>query len=171
MKTLRQIFLVPLLLILVRPLQSMSGHDFWSLDIVPTRSSAQHGASIDGAGFHVVLTNRSNSDLSVWREWCSWGHDSLSFVITEPDGRSFELKKVQGAWSKNYPDSFVVKKNGHFVYFVQFGRGWQGFPQNWKNQKIKMQAIFKINPDDESKRLLVWTGKVESKIIEIDLYK
>jgi hypothetical protein len=120
-------------------------------------------ASIDGAGFHVVLTNRSNSDLSVWREWCSWGHDSLSFVITEPDGRSFELKKVQGPGVKIIQIHSLLRRMVTSSILFSLGRGWQGFPQNWKNQKIKMQAIFKINPDDESKRLLVWTGKVDPK--------
>jgi hypothetical protein len=150
--------------------------DPWTLRIVPTRSSAKHGTMIDCASkdsrFYVVLTNTSESDLSVWREWCSWGYFCLSFDITLPDGKTIHVKKTPIPWKKNYPDPFVVKPGDHFVYSVRFDGQWTGFSKDWKNQTVKIKAMFKIEKeDDQVDRHKVWTGKIESPEIEATLYK
>lgn len=147
----------------------------WTLRIVPTLCSEKSGTVIDNATadsyFYVVLSNTSKSDMSVWREWCSWGHGCLSFGITMPDGKSFSVAKVQDkSYGKNWADSFVVKPGNHFVYKVRFDDEWKGFPENWKNQKIRIKAFFAIAKDRQTERLKVWTGKLESPAIEATLH-
>jgi len=148
----------------------------WSLQIVPTRCSPTRGAIIDCATrnlhFHVVLTNKSDTDLSVWREWCSWGNECLSFEVTTPTGKPFRVTKRPIDYKKNYPDPFLVRKGGHFVWNVRFdGDIWDGFPGNWKNQKVRLKAVFEIGKDDQTQRHQVWTGKVESGELEAQLYR
>ncbi len=148
--------------------------DPWSLRIVPTRSSEKYGVMIDCASeysyFYVVLTNTSGTDLSVWREWCSWGYFCLTFKITLRDGKTIHVKKRPRPWSKNYPDPFLVKSGDHFVYSVRFSNKWEGFPVDWQNQKVKIKAIFKIEKEDADTHK-VWTGKIMSPEIEASIYK
>lgn len=150
--------------------------DPWKLRIVPTHSSDKHGTMLDCASkdshFYVVLTNISESDQSVWREWCSWGYFCLSFDITLPDGKTFHVKKKPRPWKKDYADPFVVKSGNHFVYSVRFDDKWVGFPHDWKDQNVKIKAIFKIEKEDGSADLhKVLTVKIESPEIEAKLYK
>ncbi len=149
----------------------------WRLRIVPTRSSAKHGTQLDCATknsyFHVVLTNTSVADASVWREWCSWGYSSLSFDIRTKGGQTYHITKRSAEWIKNYADPFVVSPGGHFVYAVRFeDKIWQGFPKDWKNQKVTIRATYNVTDDDgQAKRLGVWAGKVISPEYDVKLYK
>ena len=63
---------------------SRAGAAEWDLQIVPTKVW-QEKQDIDSqnkdSAWFVVLTNISKKDMSVWREWCSWGYFSLSFTI------------------------------------------------------------------------------------------
>jgi len=161
--------------IFYQPIVTHAELESLTLKIVPTRSSPKRGVIIDCATknslFYAVLTNISHSKLSVWREWCSWGYDNLSFKITLSDGQAFTVRKRPGNWRKNYPDPFVVKQRDHFVYSVRFDETWKGFPIDWRNQKVKIKAIFQIDEDEQAERLKVWMGKVESPELEVDLYK
>lgn len=148
----------------------------WTLRIVPTRSGGEPGAMIDcatkGSSFYVVLTNTSGRDLSVWREWCSWGYNSLSFQVTLPGGKPFHVKKKPRGWKKNFPDPFVVKKGNHFVYSIRFDNIWEGFPEDWKNRKVKIKAVYEVKDEDgQAKRHKVWTGKIGSPEIEVTLHR
>ena len=97
MKTLQVSLLVLLAVPFLISAMDTEGKDPWTLRIVPTWSSPERGAIINCATkesyFYVVLTNTSQSDMSVWREWCSWGYFCLSFEITLPDGKTFHVKK------------------------------------------------------------------------------
>lgn len=148
----------------------------WSLRIVPNYSSVEQGTKIDCATkdsyFYVVLTNLSKSDLTVWREWCRLGYFCLSFEITVPDDKTILIKKKPRTWKKNYADPFIVKKGGHFVYSVRFNEAWEGFLNDWKNQKVKIKAIFEIKKEDNNaERFKVWLGRIESPRIEVTLFK
>ena len=146
----------------------------WTLRIVPTRSSEKSGTTIDNATkasyFYVVLSNISKNNMSVWREWCSWGNECLSFDITIPNAKTFRVTKVPREYGKNWPDSFVVQPGNHFVYKVRFNDDWAGFPKDWKKQKVKIKAIYEVKKDDSTERLNVWTGKLESPEIETTLH-
>jgi hypothetical protein len=146
----------------------------WHLEIVPTRVSADR--NLIDTSFYVVLVNSSNSDLYIWREWCSWGYSSLSFTITTPDGRSFEVNKKGHFWTMNYPDPYLVRPGRYFVWNVQFSPDeWQGFPPDWTDGQVTIQAHFEqtkdesLPPGKEPPKL--WLGKVSSDSLKVDLYK
>jgi len=126
----------------------------------------------DQSGFNVILTNISGHNLSVWREWCSWGNGCLSFEITLAGGYTFTVTKKLREYSKNYPDPFVVAPNKSFVLNVKFTDDkWQGFPKDWKDQDVTIKAIYRIIEDEQSVRLRVWNGEVESEKMAVKLYK
>jgi len=151
----------------------------WGLQIVPTRSPQKGIPIIDCAsvpaeqsGFNVILTNTSDQNLSVWREWCSWGHDCLSFEVTLADGGVFMIAKMPREYLKNYPDPFLVAPNKSFVLRVKFSDDeWQGFPKEWKDQDIKIRAIYRVKKDEQSARLKVWHGEIKSDKLTVKLYK
>ena len=163
------------LAILFSPLAwSAKPQETWTLRIVPTQSSPERGISLDNASkgsvFYVVLTNISQSDLAVWREWCSWGYDNLSFDIRLSDGRTFHVKKKPQDYKKDWPDSYLVKKGTHFVISVRFDELWEGFPEDWRSQEVRIKAIYKIERDQDSQRLKVWTGQMESTELTATLF-
>jgi hypothetical protein len=150
-----------------------------SLEIVATISPQKGIPIIDCAsqrpeysGFNVILKNQSDQNLSIWREWCSWGYECLKFEITLEDGTVFTIAKKPIGYDKNYPDPFLVAPNKSFVFHVNFNDGkWDGFPKEWKNQNVKIKAIFTVASDEESKKLKVWSGKTESAWMTVTLYK
>ncbi|PHS10429.1 MAG: hypothetical protein COA78_11385 [Blastopirellula sp.] len=144
----------------------------WGIQIVPPKSESVYGSTIRlREPFHVVLTNTSGKKLNVWREWCSWGYYNLTFEIQLKDGKKYEITKRPATWTRNGPDAYFVKKGAHFVYTIRFADDiWQGIPDNVQSHIVKIKALYKIEKDDETKEFNVWTGNVESEVIEVHLY-
>ena len=144
----------------------------FSLKIVPSSNEPESGPYINiHRQMNVVITNKTESDLAVWAENCSWGYRCLSFKILFGDDEFTVVQKGQN-WTVNGPSAFVVKPQDHFVSNVRFiDEKWQGLPQKWDSQKVRIKAIFQIKPDDESRKLGVWNGKMESDWLEVNLHK
>lgn len=143
-----------------------------SLKIIPKdKDKTKDEFNEDRYSIDVVLTNNSDGNLFIWKEWCSWGYFCMEFEIIDQEGKAFRVKKRSRGWKANVPDPLEVKKGGEFVYTIQFDEIWIGFPKDWTNQKIKIKAIFEIKKDDHTDSHKVWVGKVESKEIEIDIFK
>jgi len=137
--------------------------------IVPTRHDETSGRGIElrvpPNHFQVVVTNVSNQNLRLWREWCSWGYFNLSFEATDQNGRTVTVSKREQGWDKNFPDPILVLPGEHLVYEVSFDEDkWKNSPTvGLKGVKtIKMQAIFEIKPDKHALEKEVWTGRVTS---------
>ena len=152
----------------------------WKLEIVPTAVYPNRKVIDTKSGnssFHVVLTNISKSDLSVWREWCSWGYFSLTFTGSLPDGKSFQISKKGRDWTKNYPDAYLVRPGQHFIWDVRFlPEIWDGFPSEWKNGEATIQAHFQQSKDSEPSPKTkgddtIWFGKVSSDPLKVELYR
>lgn len=140
-----------------------------ALHIVPTRHDDKIGRSIElygqGRHFHVVVTNVSDRPLRLWRDWCSWGYFALSFVATGEDGRRVTIRKKDREWSKNFPDSILVPPGEHLVLEVSFDDSiWQDtpLPEPSRSRAVKLQAVYEIQPDEETAKRGVWTGQVRS---------
>jgi hypothetical protein len=149
----------------------------WQLEIVPTEISTNRNViNTAHSSFYVVLSNVSTSDLCVWREWCSWGYFSLSFTISMPDGKSFEVNKKTHAWTKNYPDPYLVRPGRYFVWNVGLSPNeWQGFPSDWKDSEVTIQAHFQQTKDEGLSSTgkeppNVWFGEVSSDSLKVALY-
>jgi len=140
-----------------------------ALRIVPSRFHEKIGRAIELYGssqhFHVVITNVSDQPVRLWREWCSWGYFSLSFVATDEDGKSVTVSKKSRAWKKNFPDATIVPPGDHMVFEVTFEDAiWQNspLPEQGRSRTVKLKAAYEVKGDEEAEKLAVWTGRVSS---------
>lgn len=130
---------------------------------VPVRGKQR---SIENAQFHVVVRNISTHNVNLWREWCSWGYFSLSFEVTDENGKNWIVKKKDRGWDKNYPDSCTVDPNGDLVIDVTLNPDtWENppRPEAGKSLTVTLRAVFQVRETEESKKHEVWTGKVVSE--------
>lgn len=167
-------FHLPFILVVLLTLTTVSSiySADWTLQIVPNRVTQEKQIIDTASPFHVVLTNTSASDLSVWREWCSWGYYCLSFTISIPDGTVFQIKKRPQNWNRNGPDAYLVRPGQHFIWDVRFDdKTWEGFPKVWKNVDVKIEANFSNEKDEESETHKIWTGLISSQPMPVTLYR
>ena len=86
----------------------------FSLSIVPETSRGEgFGSSIEMAHdkpreFYVVLTNSSSEPQAVWEHWNSWGYQTVSFELTNVDGKKFHVSRRPGIFTVNFPSTFVI---------------------------------------------------------------
>jgi hypothetical protein len=118
--------------------------------------------SFSDSRFHVVLTNVSNRPQRIWTDGCSWGYSNLSFEISDRDGKTWRVQKKPKPWDKNVPNVWILEPHDQIVFEVEPANPevWEGFPHPDRSQSFKMQAIFEVKPDRQSKVLGVWTGRV-----------
>lgn len=152
--------------------------DDWDIEIVPSKTTG--AAKIIDADFHsplffVILRNKTDHDLKVWRQWCSWGYFALSFTVTQEDGESFTLERRDGAWSWNLPDSTIVRPGKSFVLEVSITKDSPGvlvgFPEKFRDGEVTIQAHYFVNDSDEAKKHGVWTGLVSSSPEKVAIAK
>jgi len=143
--------------------------DAWNIELIPSKVTKDEkiiDADFNDPYFFVVLTNKTNQSLKVWRQWCSWGYFTLSFTVKQEDGTSFTLERRNGAWTWNYPDETIVHPGKSFVMQVSIAKNssgvFGGFPDKFRDGKVMLQAHFTIKEDDETKKHGVWTGSVSS---------
>ena len=125
-----------------------------------TRPISLHGRQ---PHFHVLLTNTSDAPLHFWREWCSWGYYALSFELTDEHGKTWIAHKKKTRWTYNFPDFWTLLPKDSLlieVYFTDKDR-WEGFLS--RPTHLTMRAICEVRPDDESRKLDVWSGRVASE--------
>ena len=137
--------------------------------IVPTRHQEKIGRTIElyqpTQHFDVVVTNVSDRPVRLWREWCSWGYFSLSFVATGEDGKSVAVRKKPRGWDRNYPDATIVNPGDHFIFEVSFDDAiWQDspLPEKSRSRTVRLKAEYAVEGDVQSEKLGVWTGRVSS---------
>ena len=137
--------------------------------IVPTRTSEEGVRSIclyqPADHFVVVVTNQSNEPIRLWREWCSWGWDTLTFRVTDGNGKTTDVRKGDREWSANYPEATLLQPGDHMVFDVAFDQEtWRDAPLPGKgnSREIRMKAVFRIPADEQTREHKVWTGELAS---------
>lgn len=150
----------------------------WRIELVPGRNSEGKGAVLYAKKpldvFYVVLHNQSGRDLKVWRDWCPWGYDNLSFVVDPGDGGGREMKitRKPNNWGKSYPDAALVKAGACYVYPVHLaGKTWKGTDAIPDAKPVKLAVVFRVPATPESKQKNVWVGEVVSKPVQVTLRK
>ena len=121
-------------------------------------------------GFLVVVTNVSAAPVRVWRDWCSWGYQQLSFEITDDAGHSWTVRRKDHPFPKNYPDYWTLAPHEPLVLSVALTTDlWEspeaggGLPiADLKGKAVTMRAIFAASEDDQSRENKVWTGRADS---------
>lgn len=129
-----------------------------------------HGHRIlnEGDHFHVLVKNASDQPVKLWTDRYSWGYSNLSFEIVGDDGKVTAVRKKPRGWDKNYPDWLELKPGDTYVLNVNWNAAdiWENPPQagGAKPTLIKLRAVYEITPDEQSAKLGVWTGKIQSVV-------
>jgi len=143
--------------------------------LVPTHSDGDTGLIQMGNdtrnSFYVILTNNSQSSISTWEPWNSWGYRALSFEAVTADGEKFRISRKPEVFTVNSPGSFWFLPGEHQVYPVLLNDSWTADPTPPKvgQMQISLTAIYEVSPTPESDRYHVWTGHIESRPYKIAL--
>lgn len=120
--------------------------------------------------FHILVTNVSDKPIRLWTDRFSWGYDNLSFELIGDDGKVSRIVKKPREYDKNFPDWLELEAGGSYVlnvdWFSEQGRAvWDDAPvANGKAKPtlVKLRAVYEVIPDEQSRKLGVWTGKIVS---------
>jgi hypothetical protein len=142
----------------------------WAIDVVP-ENSRNNGQSIHIAHpFFVVLSNTTDHDLTIWKEWCSCGYFNLSFDFSGKDGKVTHVKKRNQYWTRNFPDPFIVGPGKRYVLEVDFK------PDTWEGTEglygpMLLQAIYENTnshkPIGGPAVPSAWLGRAVSESIQV----
>jgi hypothetical protein len=128
----------------------------------------QHRSLNDGDHFHVLVRNVSDQPIRLWTDRYSWGYSNLSFEIVGDDGKATPVRKKPRGWDKNYPDWLELKPGDTYVLNVNLNAAdvWENPPRasGAKPTQLKLRAVYEITPDEQSAKLGVWTGKIQSGV-------
>jgi hypothetical protein len=121
-------------------------------------------------GFLVVVTNTSKEPVRVWRDWCSWGYQQLTFEITDDAGKSWVIRRKDHGFFKNYPDFWTLGAGEPLVLSIalkadlwESDRAGDSLPvADLKGKAVTIRALFAAAEDDASRENKVWTGKIAS---------
>lgn len=137
--------------------------------IVPTDYDVHNGKVISlelpQEHFHVVLTNRSNNSIRLWRERCSFGYSNLYFEVTEDGGSTTLVRKQEIPWEKNWPEWITVLPGNSLVLNVTFAPPiWVNplLPDRGQIRKMNIKAVYRINENVEAEQYHIWTGTAYS---------
>jgi hypothetical protein len=122
--------------------------------------------------FHVIVRNIGETPQRIWDETFSWGYEALSFEVVGDDGSVSVIRKKKTVFIRNVPASWVVDPGESFVFDVYLGNRkiWDGVPSPGPSCKtVRLRAVYAVLPDEESKKLSVWTGRVSSTTERIEL--
>ena len=160
----------------------------WLLTAVPQTTGKDGQVLSLSSPFRVILTNATNHNLTVWKEWCSWGYFNLSFEFASKDGKIVKVAKDPNqTWTKNGPAGFVVLPGCTYTVTVRFlgKKEWTGveglhgvmsmkaiykntneaFPGAKPNQQIKYPDVLQKRIDS------AWVGQVESEPIQVTIVR
>jgi hypothetical protein len=123
--------------------------------------------------FHVLLTNVSAHPVTLFQEWNSWGYYGLAFEVTYPDGRKVITTRGPRGWDKNFPSTFTLAPQGHYVFEVSFDHTWTSSPRTEPTSghglSCRLRALYSIERQKDDDMLLEpgaplpWAGTVQSK--------
>jgi hypothetical protein len=113
-----------------------------------------------------VVLNRSDADLKVWRNWCSWGWFQPSLEFRNEKGKVVRVVRKDRPWDKNYPDFWTMAPGEPFVLSLNLTDSvvWKcDVPiESLKGKSLDVRAVFAAEPDEASKEDRVWTGRTAS---------
>jgi hypothetical protein len=114
----------------------------------------------------VVLANLGKEPIRLWRDWCSWGHENISFEIVDRAGARTVIRRAEGEWRKNYPDFWTLDPAEPLVVQVKLDDGsWDvppGVRTAEKEQVVKLRVVYAVERDNAARDHRVWTGKALS---------
>jgi len=148
----------------------------WSLKIAPLPGKLLPSVVHVGDPatiFQVLLANDSKRTLLIWKDWCSFGYFNLYYQVTRRNGQSFELRRMGGSWTWNFPDGQevvpgqVVSLDGSLAPKLSTS-GWGDFPADWKNgETVELRAVYENRVDrDEVEMFTRMAAKQRKQLID-----
>lgn len=121
--------------------------------------------------FFIVLTNTTDKAQPVFESWNSWGYQAISFELILPSGERSKVSVKPQYFTKNYSSVFVIPPKGHQVFPIRLNDNWEGTPDFGKSGRTRIQlaAIYEIFATKESIELNVWTGRIVSEMIDVEV--
>ena len=143
-----------------------------SLSVAPNPQQASYADP--KSHFLVLLRNHGGHDRRIWETSNSWGYFNLFFELTDSAGRKWVIKKRDTIFTVNLPSFITIVPGQIYIFDVYFGneREWQGLPlQRVESQPVQIRALYDSQPTPESKGSDVWTGHLESPIVNLTFVK
>jgi len=150
-------------------LPELYGHD-GKLSMPPTLRKAGYGFR-----FIVVVENLLAEDVFVWADGNSAGHGTLSFEITEADGKKSIVHRIEREWWKNVIRAEKLVPHGLHARVIEYdplpGKSpeWEAFPFRDKNHEVTMRAVFE-QAEVKGGKLKLWAGKTVSDARKVMLW-
>lgn len=117
--------------------------------------------------FVLVVANRSERPLTLWRDGCSWGHGALTLRLTDrKTGGRRVLRRRPMVWKRNAPAPLPLEPGQQIERELSLSlRDWEGFGMALRGREFLMEAILSIPRDPFADRFGVWTGTAVSSTI------
>ena len=139
----------------------------------------------DQSYFHVLLTNHTPAVAKFWDTWNSWGYFCLSFILTDPDGKTLIVRKKDRGWTRNYPAFLTLDPGATLVFEVDLRDDtWEGIPvvppegESGHHVEYRVQAVYanKCAGVDKANQIHknahgIWTGEMRSELNQIYLWE
>ncbi|MGI9239469.1 MAG: hypothetical protein ACR2RV_01635 [Verrucomicrobiales bacterium] len=164
-----------LLLAVISALSTASAEPPFRISIVPESRSGQVSKIGWGAESkrkcYVVLTNTTDQPQRVFETWNSWGYQAISFELTHASGKTSKVSVKPQIFTVNFPSTFTIPANGHYVFPISLNQDWEGEPEFGKEGRteVKLKAVYGLAPTTESREQEVWTGRVESDELAVEI--
>lgn len=123
--------------------------------------------------FHVIISNISTNVIRLWDESCSWGYEALSFQFADHAGNHWAVKKGPAFWTSNYPRWWRLDPGESGAIDVDFAQRWEGFRHATNQQPfaVTVSAVYEIRADENTPDSGVWSGKIVSAPLQVDIRK
>jgi hypothetical protein len=100
------------------------------------------------------MTNKSSDTVRIWKEDCSWGYSSLSFIFKYSNGKVYNAFHSGRGWDSNFPRTHKIPPQGSYIFHVNFAdEFWKNAPKpviNYNKPRdlnLKIKAIYEIKAD------------------------
>lgn len=159
-------------LLLIAPfVAGLNSHDL-SIDL---RLPAKNTSLSPSSKFQVLLTNTTQQTVTIMKQECSWGYESLTFELCDPKGKIYSVSQQSHGWKQNFTMPEPIKAKGQYVRDIDFGaiyqarsgeKLWMGFPKSLQRGDLKIRAKFCLAPTRAYKGITFWSGTITSQWVK-----
>jgi len=155
------------------PKQRTNVNNGLSLEIVPHDYETGQLFINTNQNFYLLIKNNTGKDVKIWEDWCSYGYFAPSFDVKFKSGESIHITKNDTAWTRNFPDSFILKSSGSYVIAVNLESSFkesQKLLDNLSNV-TEIKANYGIKSSDKQKKYNVWYGEISTDFQKAEFHR
>lgn len=144
-------------------------NDEFDVLLVPNREAIS--CFHEPSQFYVILKNKSDEPKRLFEFWNSFGYQNISFYFHMADGVHVVTRKDQD-FTRNFPSTYEVPAGEAMVFPMTFDEWWHELPNIAEGEsKVKVQVVYKCDPDFDAKDAKAWTGIAASKVYEVNFWR